>query len=130
MLSTCQRRSGFPGGTPSRSHRVSVRDCVDEGLIHDGVPTSGDGELLPVRRGSERRRANVGYPDLNGPQSLPAQALAMCSDLVARRLRALRLCHASLACHRSRPTLPTRFHGALGVDCQIRTGRRARWPQR
>jgi len=62
-------------------------------LILPRVWAPGDGQRLPMRLGSEGRRANVRYPDLNGPQSLPAQARSVRSDLVARRLGALRPSH-------------------------------------
>ncbi len=45
------------GGGPELSRLIG--DRVGEGLILCGLPASGDGERLAVRRCSERRRANI-----------------------------------------------------------------------
>src|SRR5512146_2838277 len=71
---------------PSKSRRVSpripIRDSVDEALVPLGVRTLGDRKGLPVRLGQKGRRPHVWYPNLDRPQPLLAQPLAMRSDLV------------------------------------------------
>lgn len=48
--------------------------------------TIRDSERLPVRLRDKSRGAHVGNPDLDRPQALLAQSLAMCPYLLARRL--------------------------------------------
>src|SRR5260370_8541082 len=69
--------ASFPG---------SIRNRVDERLIGLRMDALGDGEGLPVRLGLEGWRAHVGDPDLDRPQTLTAQSLAVRSHLVPRRL--------------------------------------------
>lgn len=52
-------------------------DGVDERLIVGLMLTDRDGSRLAVRFRDELRSAYVGHPDLNRPETLRAQALAM-----------------------------------------------------
>jgi hypothetical protein len=70
------------------SSGAPVRDLVDKMLILCGARTICHGKTLAVRLGRKYRGAHVGHPNLDGPQPLLAQPLAICPDLIARSLGA------------------------------------------
>jgi hypothetical protein len=59
------------------------RDRVDEGLIVRVTLARRDGDRLPVGLGDELARSHVWNPDLERPQPLTPQALAVLTYSVA-----------------------------------------------
>jgi hypothetical protein len=86
VLALGDRKGEMVSGTFScrTSLTVPARDGCNEGLVLALVLALGDRERLPVRRGLERRRADVRHPDLDRAQTLPAQPVTVRSDLVPR----------------------------------------------
>jgi hypothetical protein len=73
VAKTCRASFGDP-----------LRDGVDQDLIVVTVGALGDREGVSVRLGLEGRRADVGHPDLDWSQALPAQPCTVRPNLVAR----------------------------------------------
>ena len=72
-------------GCASRSRRVSfvpVGHRIDECLVLTLVIAAGYCERLAVGLHLERPRADIRHPDLNGPEALPPQALAVATHLL------------------------------------------------
>src|SRR5262249_16381080 len=62
-------------------------DRVDEGLIRRSLRALRYGDRLPPRLSREAARAHIRPPELNGPQALRSQAVAMRLHLFPRTLR-------------------------------------------
>src|SRR5215467_11951391 len=63
---------------------AQIRGGIDEVLISLGVRAVRNRQRLAMSLGLERPRAHVRNPDLNGPQALLAQPLAVRPKLFAR----------------------------------------------
>jgi len=59
------------------------RDRVNKALVHPRTLTGSDGVRLHARCTDKGARTYVGHPNLNWPQPLGPQALAMQPDLIS-----------------------------------------------
>jgi len=75
VLQRCGCRRASLGGLPLVGPVDG--DRLDECLVVGLVLAGGDGSRLEVSFRGEFWRPYVGHPDLNGPETLSAQALAM-----------------------------------------------------